>query len=420
MVERSSEITALLASLRLALACAPLTLAATGCTSGASAPESGTTAASPSASSTTTTGVAEPPVPQPPVISPPEERLPSCPSGEWCGPAEIARALQGQAPEGAPTHADCPSALAGSDAPDDATRAEWGDAIDDLPVNSAMTARLDVEATKAAREAGEADHCCYDWMEMCPGGRPLLDHGQPQLAPLRPGARWTAALAKLDRGLIARLDPDARAAVAAAWLADARMEHSSIASFARAQVELIGVDAPAGLVEAYTRAAADERRHARICFGLAAAYGGPAVEPGPLPELTARAGGLVQVAVDTFVEGCVGETVASACLRRAAAEAHDPALASALTRMADDEGDHAALAWQTLAWAFTQGGAPVRAAIVAIAEHLSPLSSRFDLEPDQATIVPGHGRLTPTAQARVRREAWAGVITPLLGDITRA
>jgi hypothetical protein len=111
--------------------------------------------------------------------------------------------------------------------------------------------------------------------------------------------------------------------------------------------------------------------------------------------------------------------VAAACLRRAASEAQDPALAAALARMADDEGDHAALAWQTLAWALERAGAPVRAAVLALAERLSPAHDDAALPEPASAIRRGHGRLTPSAQARVRREAWSGVITPLLADLTR-
>jgi hypothetical protein len=416
MLERSPEITALSTMLWLALGLAPVTVAL-GCTDGnqrvdppVDPPENGSAAGKTGRLRIGTVRADEPTTAVPP---PPEFDLPTCPSGQWCASAASVEPFRVPADQlyGATDHEDCPGRIHVSGA----EQAK----LDDLPMAASLDIRLDVEATKTTRANGETDQCCYQWMEQCPGGRPLLDQGQPQLAPLQAGRRWTAALPDLDRAAIARLDPQTRRTVAEAWLADARMEHSSIASFARAGVELRAVDAPLGLIEGCARAAVDEGRHARICFGLAAAYGGPALEPRAMPTLAARPGGLIAVAIDTFIEGCVGETVAAACLRRAAREADDPALAVALARMADDEGDHAALAWQTLAWALERGGAPVRAAVLAVAGRLSPThASEPDPEP-QPGFSRGHGRLTPSAQARLRREAWAGVITPLLADLTR-
>jgi hypothetical protein len=196
-------------------------------------------------------------------------------------------------------------------------------------------------------ETGEVDRhatmrgtCCYDRVGDGCAGRPLLDG---------------------DRAIVAAAPP-ARDAEAARWLAAALDEHASIASFARATLELLAVGAPPALIAGCQRAGLDEVRHAEACFARAG------VEPGPLPALAPRGGGLAQVARDTFVEGCVGETIGAALAAKARDAATDPAERALWARIADDEARHAALAWQTVRWAISvepQLAAVVRAAAEA-------------------------------------------------------
>jgi hypothetical protein len=358
--------------------------------------------------------------PVPPEFDGPE--LPSCPSGKWCGTKALAEPLR-RTDEYAKDVADvggCPGQIVGNDEPILTADGQpvIGTPYGDLPMHSGVLANLDVAATEAKHRAGEADVCCYDWMEQCPGGRPLLEHGRPQLARVRTGSRWTAALPGLSRDAIARLPAAVRRSIAQAWLADALMEHSSIASFARARAELEAVGAPAALLRGCERAALDERRHARLCFGLAAAYGAAPVEPEALGERPIRPGGLVQVAIDTFIEGCVGETVAAACVRRAAGEALDPALARILGTIADDETEHAALAWRTVAWAVERGGPAVVEALVAVAARLRPADAELERDAGDDELAPaGHGQLAAHTRAGLRREVWATIIDPLLASV---
>src|SRR5204862_11209 len=146
-------------------------------------------------------------------------------------------------------------------------------------------------------------------------GRPALQDGAAVLAPVEVGAAWRRGAAPRVDGLPA----GERAALAAHWLAMARAEHASIASFARAALELAAVGAPPGLLVGVARAMADEVRHAELGFALASAYAGREVDPGPMPALAPRGGGLAAVACDTFVEGCVAET--DAVLRATRAQA---------------------------------------------------------------------------------------------------
>ena len=90
----------------------------------------------------------------------------------------------------------------------------------------------------------------------------------------------------------------------------------------------------------------------------------------PLPQ------SLAELAVETFLDACLGETVAALALREAAGGAEKRQIASLLDRIAGDEERHAELAWRTVAWALREGGAPVRealsAAMEAVREEGSP------------------------------------------------
>ncbi|KIG19542.1 putative lipoprotein [Enhygromyxa salina] len=271
-------------------------------------------------------------------------------------------------------------------------------------------ANIDHVATRAKRAAGEADACCYTWMEQCPGGRPLLDdRGQPQLAELVELGQAGQADTRDE------LPTELRQRLAQAWLADALIEHASIASFLRVRAELEAVGAPDQLLAACERAAVDEQRHAARCFELAARYG-RACAPASSPQLAPRDGGLIRVAIDTFIEGCVGETVAAAGAQRAARGCTDPAVAQVLAEIADDESEHAALAWRTLAWAIAKHGAPVLLAVREVSEQLRPTGPIPTADP-HAQALAEHGRLDPRAQAQLRHATWATIIDPMLAEL---
>jgi len=228
--------------------------------------------------------------------------------------------------------------------------------------------------------AGKPGQCCY---EVTYGaGRPLLiDGGVHTARPVSKGG-WDAELALPD---LSCLDDAARAQAADAWTREALLEHASVASFSVVALDLLALGAPADLVAATHRAALDEVRHARVCFALASAYAGSNVAPGKLPELErARpACDPVRLAVDTIVAGCVGETLA-ACALAARAQLADPSIARVLSRIAEDEARHAALAWRIVAWAIGDGGEPVRRAArealeAALAGMVAPRESSPDL-----------------------------------------
>jgi hypothetical protein len=213
------------------------------------------------------------------------------------------------------------------------------------------------------------------------------------------------------------LSLEARAALAAAWTADALAEHASVASFARFSLSLLAAGAPADLVADAHRAALDEVRHAELCFALATAYAGEEIGPGRFPagDRIEASGSLIALAVAAVREGCVGETIAAVLVAEQAARATDPAVRAALEQIASDEARHAELAWRTVAWAVEAGGPEVRRAVAA-AFRGGGSTMRGSRGPDDgapmAEVLGTHGRLDAATSARVTAAAMELVVAP--------
>ncbi len=172
-------------------------------------------------------------------------------------------------------------------------------------------------------------------------GRPFRVRGRPRLPPVRRGAR---------RG---RRDSPLRVrrALAAAWTRDAQLEHASVAAFAKLALDLCALGAPLELVGRAHEAALQEVRHAELCFALASAYAGVELAPGALPAHDPETPDLRRLARETLLDGCIGEGLATASARLGAERCRDPDVARVLGILAADEAEHAALAWDILAWA---------------------------------------------------------------------
>ena len=212
------------------------------------------------------------------------------------------------------------------------------------------------------------DQCCYASVNrrvIIQKGRPARVGGDPRFADVIDGDAWHAQIGASPRAEahdqlaaawpaqvdITAVPADVRERLAAAWLAAARMEHASIAAFSATALRLLALGAPPELLAATQRAALDEISHAQIAFALASAYAGRSVSPGAFEAATrVGTGTLRELAIETFVDGCVGETVAALEAERAADAASDPAIASILRKIAVDEARHAELAWQIVAW----------------------------------------------------------------------
>jgi hypothetical protein len=267
----------------------------------------------------------------------------------------------------------------------------------------------------------DGTQCCYTiQLNTCLGtGRPFLDGGRARTAPARRGV-WAEGSQAPD---MAALPAAVRARLAAAWAADGLLEHASIASFGRFAFELLAVGAPADLVAEAHRAALDEIEHARLCLGLAGAYGAEPVAPAPFPfegrvEVSAD---LASIAARAAREGCIGETLGAVQAAEQLAGAEDPGVLDALARIVEDESRHAELSWRFVAWALAQGGAEVREAVArAFAEGLA----QGVTIPDQGEAHPremsAHGRVDPAALRAALSRALDDVVRPCAGRLLAA
>jgi hypothetical protein len=255
---------------------------------------------------------------------------------------------------------------------------------------------------------------------MTPGnpacGRPFSVGEELRAAPTITRDDWhvDARATSLD------LDDELCHALAREWAMDAKLEHASIASFARLTLELLAVGAPPDLVLLSQAASIDEIEHARLSFALARRYGGAPIGPGPLNVAGAlsESTDLAALAAETVREGCVGETLAALLATEQLEAATDPEVRQALTRIAADEARHAELSWKIVRWAIAQGGERVLRATAAAFERAL---AELEAAPPEAMCATAaadvanwhaHGRLQASERCAVIRSALSEVIRP--------
>jgi hypothetical protein len=188
------------------------------------------------------------------------------------------------------------------------------------------------------------------WDLRLPSGRPFrCDDGDVWRGKAHLGRRRSPSL---GRGLPA----GERERIGLDYLEDALDEHASIPAFERLALELAVHGASRVLVMRARAAAAEELRHARTCFELAAAYLGrdATLSALPLPR-PRRARPRSEIARESFWDGCVGEARAAQALIERANRAGDRGERSDLYRIARDEAGHARLAADIVTWAANSG-----------------------------------------------------------------
>lgn len=157
-----------------------------------------------------------------------------------------------------------------------------------------------------------------------------------------------------------------------AWSRDAALEHASVRAFEQLAQQLEAVDAPPELVARARQAATEETEHARLCLGLASRHARRELTLAPLPELPNtvasidgrdREATIVRIAVESLVDGVIGEGWAAAAAQRAQQETTDVQTLHALEVIARDEASHAAHARDVLTWCLAEGGERTRAAV---------------------------------------------------------
>ncbi len=324
---------------------------------------------------------------------PPKPHIPSCPNGAFCVPESGKVDADASAP--AP-YAKC---AATATHPDDAK---------DSGYKPDRSITFNPNGTAAAREKA-ATACCYTWITPCAGGRAFRDAtGTPSVARTIERADWSAAIGALAT---AHLSDAQRAARADQWTREAAFEHASIASFAQLTLDLLSVGAPPDLLEAAQRATLDEIEHARITFALATAYGGRPVGPATLAAWPGTSRTLAALARSTFLDACVGESVASAALAEQSRTTSDPVLRVLLATMSSDEERHADLAWRIVAWTLRTGGAEVARVLDAAKDEI--VSELASLTQDVATS----WRRETELRATVLREVVLPCTVAMLGAV---
>ena len=258
--------------------------------------------------------------------------------------------------------------------------------------------------------------CCYeaatetDPNSACTPGRPYTTEGITYVSGAEERADWCGP----QQPAVLGLRPSERVELADAWLADGLAEHASIPAFGRVAVELAAHGAPPELLARCAEAMADEVRHAQACFALASAYAGRPRGPGPVAAPPRPVPSLVELAVETFREGCVGESLAAGRAAVQLAQASDPAVRAVLAMIVDDETRHAELAWEILRWAVEVGGAEVRQALADAARELAVPS------PVPGPAVASHGLPESAEVTRVLRQMVDRVIEPSVRDLLAA
>lgn len=115
----------------------------------------------------------------------------------------------------------------------------------------------------------------------------------------------------------------------------------------------------------------------------------------------------MRVAVESWIDGCIGEGVAAARAHDAAERSQDPVARAAQRRISRDEARHAKLGWSILEWAIGSGGNVVRDALADLRDvEVDPGGGESGLERygclDTGSIRRASDRAT--AQCRYRIE----------------
>lgn len=253
--------------------------------------------------------------------------------------------------------------------------------------------------------------CCYEYTSGTCCGRPFVVDGRARLPVVALRSDW------LDSDLVGvELDAATRRALSEEWLADARLEHASIASFSRFLLELLSLGAPAAFIEQTQRALADEIAHTRLCFGLASKYAERPLGAGAL-DITGSiaATSLADVAARAVLEGCVGETLAALQAEAELQLASDPDVQHALEVIRWDEATHAELAWSFVRWALDQGDESVFNAVRSAFTTAERSLRAERAEPERAIdacVLHAHGRLTNAERLACHVEAFESVVAP--------
>lgn len=237
-------------------------------------------------------------------------------------------------------------------------------------------------------------------------GRPFVVEGSPRTGEIVPTTAWSAGV---------RVDAEAlssgeREVVAAAWAKAGAEEHASIASFSQFLLDLMSLGAPPSLVRGTTRAIEEEVEHAQACFGIASALSESPIGPGPI-ELgsTTLARSPEAILRSAIREGCIGEALAANLAAWSAPRASDATVRGVLSAIAEDEGRHAALAWEFVAWLLT---VQPELSGIAHAEFDAACASQSPEPAEHESEQTGWGVIPSDVEAELNARALQEIVAP--------
>ncbi len=276
------------------------------------------------------------------------------------------------------------------------------------------------DAVPCGPVASGFDTCCF-WVVFTPGqscpGRPFTVDGESRLPAVAPRDDWAERIEPELCGL----DPATREVLARGWAEDGCFEHASVASFCRFVMELLAMGAPASLVADAQRAVAEEIDHARALFGLASAFGGARIGPAQLDIRGALASSHdpVAVAVALTREGCIAETISALQLQVAAARTRDPVVRTRLVAIAEQELQHAQLAWSALAWLMEHGDDALREGVARTFAHAAQFVPRASDASDAlpVEVLREHGRLDAAERMALAERALDRLVAPAAAQL---
>ena len=172
------------------------------------------------------------------------------------------------------------------------------------------------------------------------------------------------------------------------WRSMAQEEYESVASFGELALDLMAAGAPARLIERCHQAAREELRHTEQCLEIAGLYGADTELPGDIPALRKarsrprwRSALLTRLAVESYVDGCLGEASSAIVLGKLAAETTDENTRRILKILAKEEMGHARLSQDIVEWSLSRGGPVVQRAVTRAKKRANKLATR-DLSGD--------------------------------------
>jgi hypothetical protein len=227
-------------------------------------------------------------------------------------------------------------------------------------------------------------------------GRPLRDHD----------GQVTAWAPDGDGEL-----PDA----AQSWLRDALDEAESVPAFLQLAFELSVSGAPPSLVARSLQAARDEVSHTRLCAEVASAIARKRLRPVArafrLRQPLVGAAALERLAVESALDGWIGEGQNAAIAEANSAGCHNASIARVERLIAREEAQHAELGREIVIWALAVGGQAVRGTLRrALAETQAALTNSPELVQVAGKISVERRR----ALAAERRERVLRDLSPLL------